>query len=103
MVLPKYGYQVSEAHDVNLQFCPSIGMYTLFPCLSDTQIVVSDNRLMCCCYGLRIGGKVIVSSKKRHQWPSKYVCLLGITVSPHLVKQELVTCNWDAVCELVTE
>ena len=48
-----YAYPVHDVHDLNLEFCPSIGIYTLFPSLSQTWIVVLDNCLMCCCYGLR--------------------------------------------------
>ena len=75
-----YGNIVNNVHDLNVEFRPSNGVYTLFPSLSHNLIVVSDNRFVCCCYGLMTslfatGRKVIFSSKTGYQWSSKYVCL----------------------------
>ena len=108
MLPPKYAHPVNELHDLNVESRPSTGMYTLFPSLSLTWIVVLDNHFMCCCYHLRtllfaMGRAVNFWSKKGSQWYSKFVCSLCISVSADLAKPESVVCRWDAAPELVTK
>ena len=76
-----HAYPINEVHDLNLEFLPSTGMYTLFPSLSHIQIVVWDDCFMCCCYDLRTSlfatcRTVYFWSKKGYQWSSKFVCSL---------------------------
>ena len=50
-------------------------MYTFFPSLSHTQIVVLDNRFMCHCSGLRTS--LFATGRKVDFW-SKFYCILNV-------------------------